>query len=425
MRRTIVLFLDGLRRDMLTDQWTPNLARHARAAESFAQHRSVFPSATRVVSSSVATGCLPARHEMAGNSLVLIEDGRLVAHDAGHPDFLQHKRRVTGRSLAMPTLAERLAKHGGALIYANVSPGAAYAHDPDGHGHVYHRAGSFGPGRTPVTGWNASDIKLGIEGDRAMCDRFIADAILGSKLGSKPALALFWCAEPDFTQHASILGSPEHLAVLAAADANAQRVIDAVAAARASGDDILFVVASDHGHQTVSGVIDVEAELIAAGLKDAEGSGDVVSVSNGTSALVYVHETQAARIDAIGAFLARQAWAEHVIGRADLASVGQAARNGLAFAVAMASTEVPNAFGIPGQSFAAKPAAGKADHMGCGQHGGLARYEQSPFLLLQGPGFAPGIRRDAPSCVIDIAPTVLTHLGVQFAGLDGRALQGG
>ena len=421
MRRAIVLFLDGLRRDMLTEKCTPNLARHMLAAERFEQHRSVFPSATRVVSSSVSTGCLPAKHEMAGNSLVLIEDGRLVAHDAGHPDFLQHKRRVTGRSLAMPTLAERLAEHGGARIYANVSPGAAYAHDPDGYGHVYHRAGSFGPGRKPVEGWNASEIKLGIPGDRALTDRFIADAIFDRK----PALALLWCAEPDFTQHATVLGGPEHLDVLAAADANAQRVIDAVTKARGQGDDILFIVASDHGHQTVSGVIDVEAELVKAGLKDAADSGDVVSVSNGTSALIYVHETHAARIDAIGAYLKKQPWAERVIGRADLASVGQTARNGLAFAVAMAATEAPNAFGIPGQSFAAKPAAGKADRMGCGQHGGLARFEQSPFLLAQGAGFSPGTARSAPSSVIDIAPTVLTHLGVAFSGLDGRALQGG
>lgn len=419
MRRAIVLFLDGLRRDMLTERCTPNLARHAATAERFAQHRTVFPSATRVVSSSVATGCHPAKHEMQGNSLVLIEDGRLVAHDAGHPGFLQHKRRVTGRSLAMPTMAERLAKHGGALIYANVSPGAAYAHDPDGHGHVYHRAGSYGPGRMPVEGWNASEIKLGIDGDRALTGNFIDDAILGRK----PALALLWCAEPDYTQHATALGSPEQLAILADADHNAQRVIEAVAKARAGGDDILFVVASDHGHQTVSGIIDIEAELVAAGLKDAAGSGDVVSVSNGTSALIYVHEAHAERIDAIGAFLAKQSWADRVIGRSELAAHGQAARNGLAFAVAMAATEAPNAFGIPGQSFAAKPASGKADRLGFGQHGGLARYEQSPFLLLQGAGFKAGATRDTPSSVIDIAPTILTYLGVPFDGVDGKPLQ--
>ena len=419
MRRAIVLVLDGLRRDMLTAKLTPNLARHASQSTRFEAHRSVFPSATRVVSASFATGCYPAKHELQGNSLVLVEDGRLVAHDAGHPEFLQHKRRVTGRSLAMPTMAERVKDTGGAMIFANVSPGAAYAHDPDGHGHVFHRAGSFGPGRKPVEGWTARDIAHGIEGDRALAERFIADAILGKK----PALALLWTAEPDLSSHATELGSPEHLAILADADRNAQAVIEAVGRARAAGDDILFVMASDHGHQTVKGVIDIEAELVAAGLKQGAGSCDVLSQSNGTSALVYVGAAHRDRIAAIGAFLEAQPWAERVVGAADLASIGQAPHQGLAFAVAMAATEEPNRFGVPGLSFAAKPAAGKPDRFGCGQHGGLARYEQSPFLLIDGPGFRAGAARQDETAAIDIAPTILTHLGVAFDRLDGRALQ--
>src|SRR6202035_5958510 len=122
MRRAILVTLDGLRRDMISAETTPNLAAFARRGESFADYRTVFPSATRVVSASFATGCYPARHELQGNSLALLEEGRLVHHDAGHPDFLQHKRRATGRSLAVPTLAERLAPAGGMILFSNVSP---------------------------------------------------------------------------------------------------------------------------------------------------------------------------------------------------------------------------------------------------------------------------------------------------------------
>lgn len=420
MRRAIVLVLDGLRRDMIAPGLTPNLVAFAATAESFAAHRSMFPSATRVVSSCVSTGCHPVRHELQGNSLVLIEDGRLVGHDAGHPGFLQHKRRVTGRSLAMPTMAERLKAHGGAVIYANVSPGAAYAHDPDGHGHLYHRAGSFGPGRVPLTDWDASRLTIDAAGDRTMAERFVADAVLGPR---KPALGLMWLAEPDYSSHANPLGSAAQLDAVRGADATAGLVMEAIAQARAAGDDILLLVASDHGHQTVSGVIDIEAELVAAGLKAAAGSGDVLSMSNGTSALIYVHPEQASRIGAIGAFLKAQLWAGDVLGADRLAEVGHGPHQGLAFAVAMAATEEPNQHGIAGMSYAAKPAAGKHDRLGCGQHGGLARFEQSPFLLANGPGFTAGAIRTTPSSAIDIAPTVLTHTGVPFAGLDGRALQ--
>lgn len=420
MRRAIILVLDGLRRDMIGPDLTPNLVAHRAAAESFVEHRSVFPSATRVVSSCVSTGCFPAKHELAGNSLALIEDGQFVAHDAGHPGFLQHKRRVTGRSLAMPTMAERLAGRGGAVIMANVSPGAAYAHDPDGHGTVYHRAGSFGPGRVPVTGWTPERVTADAAGDRELAERFIADVIAGA---DKPALGVLWLAEPDISSHAQVLGSPSHLEAVRAADATAKLVIDAVGRARDGGDEVLLLVASDHGHQTVCGVIDIDAEMVKAGLKTSTTSGDVMALSNGTSALIYVHPDHADRTEAIGSFLAAQSWAAEVFGAARLGEVGQAARQGLAFAVAMAATETPNPFGIPGQSFVAKPGAGKPDRMGCGQHGGLARFEQAPFLMIAGDGFAPGAARAAPTSAVDLAPTVLVHLGVAFEGLDGRALQ--
>jgi len=419
MRRAVVLVLDGLRRDMLTGALTPNLAAHARQSEIFAAHRSVFPSATRVVSSSFATGCYPAKHELQGNSLVLIEEGRLVAHDAGHPDFLQHKRRVTGRSLAVPTLAERLKAQGGAIIFSNVSPGAAYAHDPDGHGFVYHRAGSFGPGRRKLEKPDAVDVTLDAAGDRALAERFVTDVLFERR----PALALLWLAEPDASSHAHPLGSPAHLEALRQTDLTARFVMDAVTKLRDGGDDVLFVVCSDHGHQTVRGVIDIEAELVAAGVKEREGSGDIVSVSNGTSALIYVHESAATKIERLGGFLAVQPWAGRVIGTDGFVEIGQAPRHGLAFAVDMATTEEPNEFGIPGKSYEAKPAPGKAGHLGCGQHGGLARFEQAPFLMIQGKGFRGGAERSEPTSAVDHAPTILAHLGLPTDGMDGRALQ--
>src|SRR5215813_1907347 len=130
MRRAIIVILDGFRRDLIREAWAPNLVRFAaERATSFANHRSVFPSTTRVAAASVATGCHPARHELTGNSLALFENGRLVVHDAGLPDFLAHKRRATGRALAAPTLSERARDVGGTIVMSNVSPGAAYAHD--------------------------------------------------------------------------------------------------------------------------------------------------------------------------------------------------------------------------------------------------------------------------------------------------------
>jgi arylsulfatase A-like enzyme len=419
MHRVVVVVLDGMRRDLIGEENTPALVGLAGRAQSFIAHSSVFPSATRVVSASFATGCYPARHELQGNSLALLEGGRLVYHDAGHSDFLQHKRRATGRSLAVPTLAERLAPHGGMILFSNVSPGAAYAHDPDGYGYVYHRAGSFGPGRKRIEGAQALRIARDASGDLSMTARFMKEVLFERD----SPLAILWLGEPDSTQHLTPLGSPEHLAALRETDANAARVIEAVARLRDKGDDVLLIACSDHGHQTVSRVVDVEAELVGAGLKQAAESGDVVTPTSGTSTLVYVHPDHAQRIESIGTFLASRDWVDKVVPATELATVGQAPHHGLAFALSLKSDDEPNAFGIRGRSVESKPAPGKATHLGCGQHGGLARYEQSPFLMIDGEGFTASAVSNAPSSPIDLASTILAHLRHPAEGMDGAALQ--
>ncbi|QCI68334.1 alkaline phosphatase family protein [Phreatobacter stygius] len=418
-RRVIAVMLDGLRRDFITPDATPALAALRARATWFDAHRTVFPSVTRVVSSSFATGCRPAHHGLAGNTVALVEDGRLGLHDVGRPEFVETKRRLTGTVLARPTLAERLADHGGAVIFNNVSPGAAYMHDPDGHGHVYHRAGSFGPGRRPIQGDRALEVTPDAAGDRAAAERFIAEVVHGGR----PAFGLIWLCEPDTTQHAAPLGSATHRAILATADSHAAMIIAAVARARAEGEDILLLVGSDHGHQTVRAVIDIDAELIEAGLKAGPGSTDVVVAPNGTAALVYVDGSAEDRIAAIEGFLAERPWVGRLFTRDSLAEAGLPAGGGLAFAIALAASDEPNAEGVPGLSYAAKPADGKADRLGCGQHGGLGTFEQLPTLMLDGGGFTAGRTVTADTSVIDIAPTILRFLGRPIGGVDGRPLQ--
>lgn len=421
MLRAVVVTVDGLRKDMISPKLTPHLVRLKQHSQFVENYRTVFPSCTRVVSASLATGCFPARHGLQGNSMALLEHGRLVQHDAGHPDFLQHKRRMTGRSLAVPTLAERVKHHGGAVILSNVSPGAAYAHDPDGHGHVYHRAGSFGPGRVPVAADDNLDVTLDIAGDRRMTERFI-DEILPRR---RPALAVLWLGEPDHIQHEVALGSPEHEAVLTQADAHVGLVVDAVNHLREGGDDVLLLVGSDHGHQSVAGVVDIDADLVAAGFKASSASDDIIAASNGTAALIYVHPDRAAAIPDLRAFLRGCDWVGELFGPDELEKVGQAAGNGLTFAVSMRASPEPNGFGIKGSSVTARPAFGKPDRMGCGQHGGLGEFEQSPFMMISGNGFAAGAVFERQACVVDIAPTILTHLGLGAPGVDGRPLQHG
>ncbi|MEJ0072276.1 MAG: hypothetical protein WDO24_30280 [Pseudomonadota bacterium] len=82
-----------------------------------------------------------------------------------------------------------------------------------------------------------------------------------------------------------------------------------------------------------------------------------------------------------------------------------------------------NQHGIAGLSDGAVSSDETPYWLGHGNHGGLARYEQDPFLMIRGIGFAAGSVRRTPSSLVDIAPTVLAHLGLPTDAMDGRPLQ--
>lgn len=422
-RRAILVILDGLRRDALSPERTPNLWRLAHRGTRFGAYRSMFPSATRVVSASTATGCLPARHGLRGNSFALLAaDGTLHAHDAGAPGFLAERRRLHGRALDVPTLAERLAPYGGTMVFSNVSPGAALAHDPDAHGWVLNRAVSAAPGGGPA---DMSDVTLDAAGDARMTARFLEEAVVRS--GRRPALALLWLGEPDASQHAHPPGCPAAWAAIAAADARLGEVMAAIDRRRAAGEEVLLLAGSDHGHETVDGIVDVGAELAVAGLKrgpDALDDG-LLPMANGTAVLVHLapNRNPMPVLD----FLRARPWAGEVVAGGALGAVGQApGADGLLCAVSMRRSDASNVNGLPGLSLAARPMGGKPDRLGCGQHGGLGAVEQAPVMIAEGPGFMAGALDMAPASPIDLAPTILRHLGRGEGGsaMDGLALQG-
>src|SRR5271170_7038824 len=86
-------------------------------------------------------------------------------------------------------------------------------------------------------------------------------------------------------------------------------------------------------------------------------------------------------------------------------------------AITMKADDRTNPYGVPGHSHIVRDSLESNDITGFGQHGGLGANEQRPFLFISGGGFAPGPRHNRTS-LIDIAPTVLRHLGLAAAGLD-------
>lgn len=417
--RAVIVICDSLRADLIDPALTPFLTELSARAASFAAHRSVFPSTTRASAASIATGCLPARHGLLGNTMALDEGEGLVCRSAGHPDFPDRLRRATGRTLHVPTLAERLRRRGEtAISCANVSPGAAYFQDPDGHGFVYHAAGSYGPGRHPIEDPASAGLKKGLAGDGAITARFCAE-ILEERA---PSLAILWLSEPNYTGHHSPLGSPEHRRAIAGADALVRQVFETVRRLDPSGGDILFVAGSDHGMETVTRAIDLDALLIAAGLKRGPDSREIVVAPNGTAATLYFAEPDGALVPRVAGFLAGEDWVGEAFAGYRLAAVGLPTDTAMRVAVTLAGDDRENPHGVRGCSPIVQDPADNESKIGFGQHGGLGPNEQRPFLMIEGGGFVPG-RRHEPTSLVDIAPTVLRHLRMGHDDMDGRALK--
>jgi hypothetical protein len=145
-----------------------------------------------------------------------------------------------------------------------------------------------------------------------------------------------------------------------------------------------------------------------------------VVAPNGTAALISRSRAARATVDDLRRFLESQDWVHEVFTGPELRAHGLPVDEALAVAVTLRRDDRPNEFGVCGRSDIAFDPEATLDYTGCGQHGGLGPNEQRPFLFVRGPGIAAGRRDDPDVSPVDIAPTVLQHLGLPWSGVDGR-----
>lgn len=410
-RRAILIVCDGLGAEWISEAHTPTLARLLAGHRRAEDHRAVFPSVTRVSAASIATGCFPGRHGLEGNQMALVEDGRITVHNVGAPSFRQTMRRVTGRTLRVPTMAERLAKSGGQTAYSNVSPGAAYFLDPDHFGTVLHRAGSFGPGGTSIIGDAHLDVRHDLDGDTEMTQRFCAEVVPSADF----RLAILWLANPDLTLHHAPLGSPEHIHALEVTDGLVAKVVET---ARGHEDrfDTLLVIGSDHGHETIGGSVHVGNWLSANGLELEVKEGRIGVASQGTSALIYATDATRKVVEDLLPKMRREPWVGSILTGEALAATGLTAEALVAAVDTTRHGEI-NAFGVAGTRWLVEDGEGPPE-IGCGHHGGLGPGETRPFLTLIHPDFGRG-EAGRTTSLVDIAPTILRFLGEPVGDMDG------
>jgi arylsulfatase A-like enzyme len=223
--------------------------------------------------------------------------------------------------------------------------------------------------------------------------------------------------------HGVPLGSPAHADSLAGAERCVKEVWRTVERLRAeTADDILLLVGSDHGHETIGDSIAIEGWLATHGLGAQLAAGDVAVAGQGTAALLYATARgRVALLDVIEE-MRRAPWAGDVLVGDSLDRHGLAAMDGVVAAVDLARQGDANPYGVPGRRWVAEE-DGKPVPVGSGQHGGLGPDETRPFLIINDGGRAAGTLGH-PTSLTDIAPTIARFLGWPLDGFDGSPLQG-
>jgi phosphonoacetate hydrolase len=339
-----------------------------------------------------------------------------------------------GRFLTARTFADQLALAGKRLAVVHTgSLGSAYLLNP--------RARANGHWTFSISGAEATETP---DAAREVAERFgplpqrtlprfaeidyATDVMIGRILPDKAFdVAVVWFNEPDTSYHYKMLGSDDTQRVLAYVDAGFGRILDWIEA-QPGADGIAVIAASDHGQISSSELVPLPELLTAAGhatrrAAERDLSGCHIAYTGGNMGEIRIIDGGSARRDAIARWLSEQAFVGALFspGRNDVEGV---APGSLAHSLVgldherqpdlvyvLRSSNDPDPFGFPGLG----RISGGGIPVGGGMHGGLNRHELNTALLLSAPGVSAGAIDESARGIIDIAPTILTLLGVPLA----------
>ena len=430
-KHVVVVVWDGMRPDFVSEHNTPVLWKLAQDGVTFRNHHSVYPSATVVNGTAIVTGDYPDRSGILANHDYLSRIDAKRSVDAESAGVVRRGDELSANKyIAVQTIAELLHQHGQKTAIATAKTvgllfdrhaESRYGQDifageslpPNAIDSMIKTLGAFPPATQPAErdAWTT----------KALTDFLWQDEV--------PRFSLLWLSEPDDTEHKTAPGAPAALAAMKLSDKNLGRVVVALDQHQARSTTDIFVV-SDHGFSTIARETDVPKILKNAGFDavtvfaDEPKPGQVMLVGNGGSVLFYVIGHDAAVIHNLVEFLQQTDFAGVIFTREPMDGTFTLDKakidNEHAADVVMAFrwTEDSNQFGIAGMIDADwQRAAGK------GTHATLSKFDMHNMLIAGGPDLKTGLTSELSSGNVDLAPTILTILGIKPGeSMDGRVL---
>ena len=422
--RVIAIQFDGLRADALSKESTPNLLAAAERGAWFRNHRSTFPTSTRVCVSSLATGVYPEKHGLPGNSLYSRELGRTIT-TGRHENLLAWERAMGGRLLLRDTFFEAL---GGGAIISAASSGSAWLWNAGRAACLIHPVAAYPPeGRGKIE--EVREIPPAGEPDLDRC-AWALDVALDYMIPKlEPAVLVIHLSEPDSTQHHEGAAGAAHRRALEGVDRLFGAFWERFQREQDDWPQTNLLLFSDHGVVATAGMIDLEAEMA-----DLPGRGDSWQAAHSEGAALFYAEAEKTLLE-LAEFLRTKDWAGPLFSKdgeetegalpgtmpLNLAGCGGARAPDLLMGFQwgdgfLRGEDRPGA--LPGWGYSSVNNKGSG-----GTHGSCSPYELRNFLIACGPAFPAGARVDAPTGNIDLAPTILSLMGQEIpGGLDGETL---
>jgi predicted AlkP superfamily pyrophosphatase or phosphodiesterase len=428
-QHTLIFMFDGLRPDYITPEQMPNLYAFRQKWSYGKDHHSIFPTVTRVNSSSYSTGSYPAKHGILGNTVFFPEVDPVKGLNTGDAADLNKIDAATqGNLLTAVSLGEILQKAGKKMyVFSSGSTGQALLQNHKVSGGAIINPEMILPAsfKTEVI---ATIGQVPPHGEpNTSQHHWVVDAFLhyGAKANG-PDVSAIWLSDPDGTAHNKGIGSAEAVNSIKIVDMEFGRIIDSLAA-RGLDKQFNILIATDHGFVTnvnKGDAIGTADLLVKNGLKQSQLSDDVV-IAEGA---VYVKDHNPEKIRKIVTLLQQQQTTGAIFTKAAQTGDQKGWVPGtLSFDLIHWNHPQRAADILVSRDWSDdlndKGYAGVTFSRGVAGHGGSSKYEFHIPLIVGGPAFKTAFTSSLPTANIDIVPTVLTLHGLPVPdAMDGRVL---
>lgn len=424
-RKQLLVIFDGLRPDYVTPEVMPNLYAFGQRGIVFSNHHSVFPTVTRVNTSSISTGSYPERHGLLGNTVFFPAiDPTKFLDTSDRTQMVRVNASTNGNLLMATTMGQALQATGRTLLVVSAgSTGSSFLlnHKVSG-GAILHMDYALPESLNQVVTDQLGPLPKNSPSEAL--NRRAVDLLF--KVGLPrldPTVTILWFTDPDTTAHEKGIGDPETVECLRKADAEFKRVEDGLAAlGQLNAYDIW--VTSDHGFTTHTGGAPLQDLLKPFARPMPDGTPRIATGGDGA---IYVRDHDKADIARIVETLQKAPRVGPIFtAGASRGSFDGWAPGTLSFDVIRWThersgdimfspnwTDDTNAHGFRGTTSAG----------GVAGHGSASPFDVHNTLMAAGPDLKRTSQIATPTANVDLAPTFLTMLGVPVpASMEGRVL---